>query len=64
MKMQDDEQLEKLFEGMSREAAREIANQNSPKRREPIKKTKKEKLETSPTFNKNQHRIKLPKKGG
>ena len=24
MKMEDDEQLEKLFEGMSREAAREI----------------------------------------
>lgn len=41
MKMKDDEQLEKLFEGMSRETARKIANQGSPTKREPAKKTTK-----------------------
>ena len=38
-KMKDDEQLEKLFAGMSREAAREVANQNSPSKRTTTKKT-------------------------
>ena len=38
MKMKDDEQLEKLFNGMSRETARKIANQGSPTKREPNKK--------------------------
>jgi hypothetical protein len=33
-KMKDDEELEKLFAGMSRETARKIANQNSPTKRE------------------------------
>lgn len=39
MKMKDDEQLEKLFEGMSRETARKVANQGSPKKRVEEKKT-------------------------
>ena len=38
MKMKDDEQLEKLFEGMSRETARKVANQGSPKKRVEVKK--------------------------
>ena len=37
-KMEDDEELEKLFAKMDRETARKIANQNSPTKREPIKK--------------------------
>ena len=39
MKMKDDEQLEKLFEGMSRETAKKVANQGSPTKRTPPKKT-------------------------
>ena len=38
MKMKDDEQLEKLFEGMSRETAKKIANQGCPTKRESVKK--------------------------
>lgn len=41
MKLKDDEALEKLFEGMSRETARKIANQGSPTKRAPAKRTKK-----------------------
>ena len=37
--MKDDEQLEKLFNGMSRETAKKIANQGSPTRRVPVKRT-------------------------
>ena len=40
-KLPDDEELEKLFEGMSREAAREVVNQNSPSKRVTSKKTTK-----------------------
>lgn len=43
---EDDEELEKLFEGMSRETARKIANQNSPSKRTPIKKPKVKKTDT------------------
>ena len=32
-KLPDDEKLEKLFEGMSRETARKVANQGSPAKR-------------------------------
>lgn len=39
-KLPDDEALEKLFEGMSRETARKVANQGSPTKRETVKKTK------------------------
>ena len=39
MKMKDDAQLEKLFEGMSRETARKIANQGCPTKRGTPKKT-------------------------
>ena len=35
-----DEKLDKLFEGMSREAARKVANQGSPKSRKPATKKK------------------------
>ena len=38
MKMKEDEQLEKLFEGMSRETARKVANQGCPTKRESVKK--------------------------
>ena len=38
MKMKDDEELEKLFNGMSRETARKVANQGSPTKRAPAKK--------------------------
>lgn len=42
-KLKDDEKLEKLFEGMSRETARKIANQGCPTKRTtkkaPAKKT-------------------------
>lgn len=38
MKMSD-EKIDKLFEGMSREAAREVANQGSPTKRATAKKT-------------------------
>lgn len=40
MKMSD-EKLDKLFEGMSRETARKVANQGSPKAKKQIKKTTK-----------------------
>lgn len=40
-KLPDDEELEKLWAGMSREAAREAANQNSPQRRTQKNKPKK-----------------------
>lgn len=39
-KMKDDEKLEKLFEGMSRETARKIANQGCPKSKKPVAKKK------------------------
>ena len=39
MKMKDDEKLEKLFEGMSRETAKKIANQGCPKKPTTRKKT-------------------------
>lgn len=42
-KMKDDEQLEKLWAGMSRETARKVANQNSPSKRATVKPTKKAK---------------------
>lgn len=41
MKMADDPKLEKLFEGMSRETARKVANQGSPRKKETKKTTKK-----------------------
>ena len=40
MKMADDPKLEKLFEGMSRETAKKVANQGSPRKKETVKKTK------------------------
>lgn len=40
MKMADDPKLEKLFEGMSRETARKVANQGSPRKKETKKTTK------------------------
>lgn len=45
MKAKDDPQLEKLFEGMSRETARKVANQGSPRKKEKVvtKKTTKKK---------------------
>ena len=46
MKMKDDEKLEKLFEGMSREVARKVANQGSPAKRVPTKKTSVKKADT------------------
>ena len=38
MKMKDDEQLEKLFEGMSKETARKVNNQGCPTKKAPAKK--------------------------
>ena len=38
MKLKDDEALEKLFEGMSRETARKVNNQGCPTRRASVKK--------------------------
>ena len=38
-KMADDEELEKLFEGMDRETARKVNNQGCPTKRVPLKKT-------------------------
>lgn len=38
MKMSD-KNIDKLFEGMSRETARKVANQGSPKAQKPTKKT-------------------------
>ena len=46
MKMKDDEKLEKLFSGMSREVAREIANQGCPTKRTPMKKVSVKKAST------------------
>ena len=46
MKMKDDPNLEKLFEGMSRETARKIANQGCPTKRTPIKKASVKKADT------------------
>ena len=46
MKMKDDEQLEKLFAGMSRETARKVANQGSPTKKAPIKKVSVKKATT------------------
>ena len=46
MKMKDDEQLEKLFAGMSRETARKIANQGCPTKRAPAKKAPVKKVVT------------------
>ena len=46
MKMKDDPKLEKLFEGMSRETAKKIANQGSPTKRTPTKKTAVKKADT------------------
>ena len=46
MKMKDDEALEKLFNGMSRETARKIANQGCPTKREPAKKPPVKKTDT------------------
>ena len=40
-KMKDDEQLEKLFAGMSKETAKKIANQGSPTKRPTVKKATK-----------------------
>lgn len=37
-KLKDDEALEKLFEGMSKEIARKVNNQGCPAKRAPIKK--------------------------
>ena len=39
IKLPDDEKLEKLFEGMSRETARKVANQGCPKKKVTPKKT-------------------------
>lgn len=38
-KMPDDEELEKLFEGMDRETARKVNNQGCPTKRASVKKT-------------------------
>ena len=46
MKMKDDAQLEKLFEGMSRETARRVANQGSPTKRTTTKKATVKKADT------------------
>lgn len=46
MKMKDDEQLEKLFEGMSRETAKKIANQGCPSKRGSAKKAPAKKADT------------------
>lgn len=45
-KLPDDEKLEKLFEGMSRETARKVANQGSPTKRTAPKKTTAKKANT------------------
>ena len=45
-KMKDDEELEKLFAGMDRETARKVANQNSPSKRESVKKATAKKAST------------------
>ena len=45
-KMKDDEQLEKLFAGMSRETARKVANQGSPTKRHTTKKAPEKKADT------------------
>ena len=44
--MKDDEQLEKMFAKMSKQAVKEMANQNSPSKREPAKKAPAKKADT------------------
>ena len=46
MKMKDDEQLEKLFAGMSRETARKVNNQGCPTKRGADKKAPVKKVVT------------------
>lgn len=46
MKMKDDEQLEKLFAGMSRETARKVNNQGCPTKKAPAKKAPVKKVVT------------------
>ena len=46
MKMKDDPKLEKMFEGMSGETVRKIANQGCPTKRTPIKKAPVKKADT------------------
>ena len=45
-KMQDDEELEKLFAKMDRETARKVNNQGCPTKREPNKKKPVKKADT------------------
>lgn len=45
-KLPDDEKLEKLFEGMSRETARKVANQGCPTKRATAKKPTAKKTNT------------------
>ena len=45
-KLKDDEALEKLFEGMSKEIARKVNNQGCPTKRAPIKKAPAKKANT------------------
>ena len=46
MKMKDDEALEKLFEGMSRETARKVNNQGCPTKKATTKKAPVKKADT------------------
>ena len=46
MKLKDDEALEKLFEGMSRETARKVNNQGCPTKRASAKKAPAKKADT------------------
>lgn len=46
MKMKDDEQLEKLFAGMSRDVARQVNNQGCPTKKAPAKKAPVKKVVT------------------
>lgn len=46
MKMKDDEKLEKLFAGMSREVAKQVANQGAPTKRATVKKAPAKKANT------------------
>ena len=45
-KMKDDEELEKLFEGMNRETAKKIDNQHTPTKKKPSKKAPVKKAST------------------
>ena len=47
-KMKDDEELEKLFEGMSGETARKVNNQGCPTKRATIKKTSTKTVKKTP----------------